>query len=1586
MTMQIDGSLGITFPDGSVQTTAATGGGGGTVTGVTATAPLASSGGTAPVISLPGIVTPAHGGTGTSGLTGLLYGNGSGAATAATALEVATVLGTQPVTSATNLAGGAANQIPFQTVAGSTSFIPAPTVAGTALEYNGTTFAWTSVSGTTANALTAGTGLVGTPGATFDGSVATTFDLDVTGVTAGTYGTNFGSVPTIAINAQGQITSATDTLINIDASQVTTGILVPAQGGTGHANAFSLRVLGGNWVLDQDVSISSAPVFSGANFSSNTIPSAALADTGVTAGTYGSAVDIPVITVNTEGQITSATTAISVALTYQGTWDASLNSPALADGIGNQGSYYVCNVAGTVNFGSGPLTFGIGDWVIYNGSVWQKIDNSQTTSVANFTITGITTNQLLLGGGSSPIYGAGFGTAGQVLTSAGVNLAPVWSTPTAVVDSFSGGTTGLTPASATTGAITLGGVLVPANGGTGVANTFTITVTGANQVLDQPVNSTAAPTFTGTNFTGIPASALLAGTVISPANGGTGVNNGANTLTLSGSYTLNQSVASGASPTFTGTNFSGTASSLTSGAATNVAGGLADQIPFQTAAGTTSFIAAPTVANTALEWNGAGFAWTAVTGTTANALTMDNSGTGAASGTTFDGSVAETISYNTIGASPLAGSTSLVTTGTITTGVWNGTAIDNAHLANSSVTINGNSVSLGGSTTVTATTPHTATFTTTGGGAAPQGFDGSFAVIVDYSTVGAPSATGTGASGTWGIGISGNAATASVASNVNGGNVGSLLYQSATSTTTVLPIGTAGQVLTVNPGATDPVWTTPTAVTPGGLTTEIQYNNAGAFAGSANFTFDGTTVTTVNDAIISGITVGQGLTPALNNTAIGVAALASATGAGNTAVGYLALAGTTGANNTAIGYESGINITTGGQNTIIGSYSGSGGAPMLPTDSNWIILSDGGGNVGMGILTDGGLFYIAQGGGFGTAGQVLTSGGTTSPAAWATPTTGTVTSVDGSGGTTGLTLTGGPITSTGTLTLGGTLAAANGGTGVSNSFNITVTGANQTLDQSVASGAAPTFTGTNFTAIPNGALTNSSVTFNGQTVALGASGTITANTTNALTAGTGLTPSPAGTFNGSAAVTFNLADTAVAPGTYGSAVTIPVLTIDQQGRITAATTAISPALVYQGTWDASTNTPTLVNGTGVQGNYWVANAAGTVNFGAGPVVFNIGDWAIYDGAVWQSVANSQTTSVANFTITGIAANEIVLGGGASPLYGLGYGVAGQVLTSGGAGLAPTWSAASAGSVTSVDVSGGTTGLTTSGGPITTAGTITLAGTLNVANGGTGATTLTGYVKGTGTTAMTASATIPTTDLSGTVTNAQLANSAITVNGTLIALGASGTITAATTAAATFDNSGTGAVSGTTFDGSTARTISYNTVGASPLAGSTSLVTVGTITTGTWNGTAIANANLANSSVTINGNSVSLGGSTTVTANTTNTLTIGTGLSGTSFNGSAAVTVAIANTAVTAASYGSASAVATFTVNAQGQLTAAATTPIAIANTQVSGLGTMSVQNANAVAVTGGTIDGTTIGGTTAAAITGTTITATNYVGVSGGTF
>jgi hypothetical protein len=130
-------------------------------------------------------------------------------------------------------------------------------------------------------------------------------------------------------------------------------------------------------------------------------------------------------------------------------------------------------------------------------------------------------------------------------------------------------------------------------------------------------------------------------------------------------------------------------------------------------------------------------------------------------------------------------------------------------------------------------------------------------------------------------------------------------------------------------------------------------------------------------------------------------------------------------------------------------------------------------------------------------------------------------------------------------------------------------------------------------------------------------------------------------------------------------------------------------------------------------------------------------------------------------------------------------------------------------VTSVNLSGGTTGLTTSGGPITTSGTITLAGTLAVANGGTGATTLTGYVKGTGTSALTASSTIPNTDITGLGTmSTQNANSvAVTggsINGTTVGGTTPSTVTGTTITATTLivnDN--------TTLGSSNSDTVAFN---------------------------------------------------------------------------------------------------------------------------------------------------------------------------------
>ena len=63
------------------------------------------------------------------------------------------------------------------------------------------------------------------------------------------------------------------------------------------------------------------------------------------------------------------------AIEYKGTWNADTNSPTLADGTGTLGDMYIVSVAGTQNLGSGAISFEVGDRVLYDGSVWQKLSS-----------------------------------------------------------------------------------------------------------------------------------------------------------------------------------------------------------------------------------------------------------------------------------------------------------------------------------------------------------------------------------------------------------------------------------------------------------------------------------------------------------------------------------------------------------------------------------------------------------------------------------------------------------------------------------------------------------------------------------------------------------------------------------------------------------------------------------------------------------------------------------------------------------------------------------------------------------------------------------------------------------------------------------------------------------------------------------------------------------------------------------------------------------------------------------------------------------------------------------------------------------
>jgi hypothetical protein len=74
--------------------------------------------------------------------------------------------------------------------------------------------------------------------------------------------------------------------------------------------------------------------------------------------------------------------AVLGALSYQGTWDASTNSPTLTSSVGTKGYYYVVSVAGNTNL-NGITDWLVGDWAVYNGTVWQKVDNTETVTSVN---------------------------------------------------------------------------------------------------------------------------------------------------------------------------------------------------------------------------------------------------------------------------------------------------------------------------------------------------------------------------------------------------------------------------------------------------------------------------------------------------------------------------------------------------------------------------------------------------------------------------------------------------------------------------------------------------------------------------------------------------------------------------------------------------------------------------------------------------------------------------------------------------------------------------------------------------------------------------------------------------------------------------------------------------------------------------------------------------------------------------------------------------------------------------------------------------------------------------------------------------
>ena len=117
---------------------------------------------------------------------------------------------------------------------------------------------------------------------------------------------------------------------------------------------------------------------------------------------------------------------VFTGLDFQGSWNASTNSPALASSTGTNGEFYIVSVAGTTDL-NGITNWGIGDWAIFNGTVWQRVEGGADGNFNNLTANSLTATTADINGGTidGTIIGGASAVAGtftSVTASTGIYL------------------------------------------------------------------------------------------------------------------------------------------------------------------------------------------------------------------------------------------------------------------------------------------------------------------------------------------------------------------------------------------------------------------------------------------------------------------------------------------------------------------------------------------------------------------------------------------------------------------------------------------------------------------------------------------------------------------------------------------------------------------------------------------------------------------------------------------------------------------------------------------------------------------------------------------------------------------------------------------------------------------------------------------------------------------------------------------------------------------------------------------------------------------------------------------------------------
>jgi hypothetical protein len=237
------------------------------------------------------------------------------------------------------------------------------------------------------------------------------------------------------------ITGGTISGVTIPASNVT-GTLQVNQGGTGATTLTGYVKGAGTTALT----------------ASSTIPNTDITGLG-TASTKDAGAANGVATLDAGGKVpvSELPAAVLGALSYQGTWNANTNTPTLTSSTGTKGYYYVVSVAGNTNL-DGITDWLVGDWAVYNGTVWQKVDNTETVTSVNGQVGAVVLTASDVGAQPAGTYVTSVSATSPVTSSGGT-------TPTIAMPAANGTTNGyLTSTDWTTfSTISSGGVVGPAS-------------------------------------------------------------------------------------------------------------------------------------------------------------------------------------------------------------------------------------------------------------------------------------------------------------------------------------------------------------------------------------------------------------------------------------------------------------------------------------------------------------------------------------------------------------------------------------------------------------------------------------------------------------------------------------------------------------------------------------------------------------------------------------------------------------------------------------------------------------------------------------------------------------------------------------------------------------------------------------------------------------------------------------------------------------------------------------------------------------------------------------------------------------------